>query len=281
MAVQTKNPRAFYNLNQRVKLMDLSEYGITVVGDLTRKYKVIVPISGGKDSQACLMLALKQFDNTQILTVFCDTGFEHPITYAHIEAITKKYDVELVTLIAGTVKSICTKYERLPGGGARHCTDELKIRPSKFFYEALAKEQGGFEVWYGMRSDESPAREKRYKGKTAEEVYLPHTVLNKYPKKLGNLGVMFRLPIIDWAIDEVFALLDGEENELYSHGFSRVGCFPCLAGGEAMQMKAFHFDEVGRKHYSIAKELADLAGRPVLTTNKYFNKGPGCAFCSI
>jgi 3'-phosphoadenosine 5'-phosphosulfate sulfotransferase (PAPS reductase)/FAD synthetase len=179
------------------------------------------------------------------------------------------------------VLDVCIKNKRFPGGTARHCTDALKIIPSKKFYKQLAEAQGGFEVWYGMRSDESKEREERYRGKISNDVYDPNDVMDNYPKYLGRLGVKFRLPIIDWSTSEVFDLLNGEENPLYSKGFDRVGCFPCLAGGEAMQMKAFYFDEIGAKHFQIAEQIAEVAGRPVLVTKKYINQGPGCALCCI
>lgn len=258
--------------------MNLEHRNIEIIGMIIGTYKCVVPISGGKDSQACLMLALQRFNPGEILGLFCDTGFEHPITYQHIKNLSKFTLVNVITLKAGTVLGVCTKYKRFPGGGARHCTEELKIRPSKFFYEALAIAQGGFEVWYGMRSEESPAREKRYKGKTNRDTYHPHEVMAKYPKKLGTLGVQFRLPIINWATDEVFTLLHGKENPLYAAGFSRVGCFPCLAGGEKHQVKAFNFDDTGRKHYKIAEQISQIAERPVLITKKYSG---GCAICSI
>jgi len=261
--------------------MNLSNRGINVYGNIKGPYKIVVPISGGKDSQACLMLALKDYESNDILALFCDTKFEHPTTYQHIQNITKKYSVDLVTLNAGSVESVCKQLKRLPGGPARHCTDRLKIRPSKFFYEALAKKQGGFEVWLGMRSDESKKRADRYRLIESAELYQPNEVLKDYPKKLGKLGVLFKLPILDWATDEVFDLLNGEENWLYSQGFKRVGCFPCLAGGEEMQMKAFYFDETGRKHFKIADEIAKNIGREVLTTKKYSGQGPGCSFCCI
>jgi 3'-phosphoadenosine 5'-phosphosulfate sulfotransferase (PAPS reductase)/FAD synthetase len=261
--------------------MNLLDKGIEIIGELKRKYKCVVTLSGGKDSQACLMLAIKEFGNKNILALFCDTKFEHPITYAHVKQVVNDNNIDLIVLNSGSVLSICTKYKRFPGGGARHCTDELKIRPSKFFYEALAHEQGGFEVWYGMRSDESAERAERYKGKTNNDSYPPHEVMSKYPKKLHKLGVSFKLPILNWSTDEVFSLLDGKENELYSHGFERVGCFPCLAGGEGHQMRAFYFDDIGLKHYKIAEQISEIAGRPVLISKKYYDQGPGCALCSI
>lgn len=260
----------------------LLEKGITYSGVLSPPYEIVVPLSGGKDSQACLKLALESYDPWLILALFCDTRFEHPSTYKHIRETAKIAHVDLIELNAGSVLSICTKYKRLPGGGSRHCTDELKIRPSKYFYGALALEQDkGFQVWCGMRAGESAAREKRYKDKISENLYAPNDVLKKYPKYLEKRGVYFKLPILEWSEEDVFDYLAGEENPLYAEGFDRVGCFPCLAGGEALQMKAFNYDLTGNKHFQIAQQIADLAGRPVLTSKKYFGQGPACAFCSI
>lgn len=144
--------------------------------------KCVVPLSGGKDSQACLVLALKIYDKSEILGLFCDTKFEHPKTYKHIDWMEKNYGIKIERINAGNVPDKIRKYKRFPSGTARFCTDELKIQPSKKFYGELAKKQGGFEVWYGMRSDESTEREKRYQGKIDMELYAPHDVMSKYPK---------------------------------------------------------------------------------------------------
>ena len=40
--------------------------------------------------------------------------------------------------------------------------------------------EGGFEVWYGMRSGESGERARRYAGKVADEVYEPHDLNPNY-----------------------------------------------------------------------------------------------------
>ena len=262
---------------------NLLEKGITFTGTLNAPYKVIVPLSGGKDSQACLQLVLNEYKEDEILCLFCDTRYEHPITYQHVIDVTEGYGVDLITLNAGSVLSVCLKYKRFPGGGARHCTDELKLRPSKFFYKELAKLQGqGYQIWCGIRSEESREREARYRGKTSDDLYFGHEFMpRKYPKYLAKLGVLFRLPVLDWSTSEIFELLDGTENPLYGEGFTRVGCFPCLAGGEEHQMRAFHFDEVGRKHFRIAEEIGESANRKVLKTKRYAGKGPGCAICSI
>ena len=48
--------------------------------------KVIVSFSGGKDSLASLLWVRNNLTK-DFITVFCDTGWEHPLTYN----ISKKY----------------------------------------------------------------------------------------------------------------------------------------------------------------------------------------------
>jgi 3'-phosphoadenosine 5'-phosphosulfate sulfotransferase (PAPS reductase)/FAD synthetase len=250
--------------------------------------KIVVPISGGKDSQACLKLALETHSPDEVRGLFCDTQFEHPLTYAHIDWMASRYGVQIDRVCAGSVEQQINKHRRFPGGGARFCTEELKIVPSKKYYKALADSLGhGFEVWYGMRSDESSERSKRYAGRVCDEVYPPHEILpGKYPQYLHKAGVSFRLAILDWPTHAVYDYLAGEENPLYKAGFDRVGCFPCLAGGDAWKEKAFHFDETGRKHFAIVKALEPVVGRSVYSSKRMLAKeamkeAQGCLICSI
>jgi len=251
--------------------------------------KCIVPVSGGKDSQACVKLAVAEYGSDAVEGLFCDTNFEHPITYKHVDKISELYGIKINTVCAGSVEIQIKKYKRFPGGGARFCTEELKISPSKRFYNDFSRGNGGFEVWYGMRSDESPERKKRYQGKACDDIYPPHEVMSKYPRYLEDQGVMFRLPIIDWSEREVLDFLDGEENPLYGQGFGRVGCFPCLAAGDRHKERAFQFDEIGKKHLEMVRDLEPIVGRSVFTSKggQYRNDSgqtdcfEGCMICSI
>ena len=236
--------------------------------------KCVVPISGGKDSQACLKLALKQFDPSEIVGLFCDTKFEHPLTYAHIDTIRALYDVRIDVVNDGDVPALVRKYKRFPSDAARFCTDELKIKAGKRYYKELAESQGaGFEVWYGMRRAESHQREKRYSGTVCDEVMPPHLFMpSKYPLYLDKLGVSIRLPIVDWSTDDVFEFMGDELNPLYSQGFDRVGCFPCLAGGDAWKVKAFDHDDFGRSQRIAVVQLAHEIKKNVLTTRAYGSK---------
>ena len=251
--------------------------------------KVVVPISGGKDSQACLKLALQDYDKSEVLGLFCDTKFEHPSTYAHIDNMREMYRVKIERITAGSVTEKVLKYRRFPGGGARHCTDELKIAPSREFYKTLAKQQGGYEVWYGMRAGESSARAKRYADKINTEIYPPHEVLAKYPKYLYKMGVTFRLPVLDMSTQDIFDILNGEQNPLYAQGFDRVGCFPCLASGDKWKEKAFAHDNFGRDQRVIVAELENKIGRSIFTSKGGAMRNnenqddifTGCAICAI
>ena len=262
---------------------ELMSKGIVIYKEkLSDDVKVVVPLSGGKDSQACLKLALHKYSPNEILALFCDTGYEHPITYKHVDNLVESLGVCHVYLQAGTVLSVCLKNKRFPGGGARHCTDALKIRPTKFFLKEFSLLHPNLEVWYGMRSGESNERAKRYENKIDDDLYFPHEIMpSSYPKYLAKQGVKFRLPILSWSEEQVFDFLDGEENELYSHGFDRVGCFPCLAGGEKLQKKAFDFDDTGKKHLNVAIEIAKVAGRNVFRTKGMQKHNPPCSICAI
>lgn len=150
--------------------------------------KCIVPVSGGKDSQACLKMAVNEFGSNHVIGLFCDTQFEHPLTYLHIKKLSDIYGVDIKTITGGSVEEKVLKYSRFPGGGARHCTDELKIRETKYFLKNWGEKHGGVQVWYGMRIDESSERSKRYAFKDPDDLYPPHEVLSKYPQYLGKMG---------------------------------------------------------------------------------------------
>lgn len=244
--------------------------------------KCVVPISGGKDSQACLELALQQFKPHEVVGFFCDTAWEHSKTYAHIEWMRLYYGVDIDVARFGSVLEKCLKYGRFPGGGSRFCTDELKIKPTKIYCRWLATLQGaGFEVWYGMRSGESHERAKRYAGKIDSELYPPHEIMpSKYPKYLGKLGVRFRLPIIDWSEQQVLELLNGRENPLYATR-GRVGCNPCFAGGDKSKEQAFYEDDEGRQQLIASTNVSRVIGKPIFNSKGGQARNPGCGVCAI
>lgn len=242
--------------------------------------KIVVPISGGKDSQACLKKAVSIYSPDEVLGVFCDTGFEHPLTYQHAEDMKNIYKVQIVRINSGNVYEKIMKYGRFPTDQARFCTDELKIAIGKQFYSMLARLQGcGFEVWYGMRLEESKQREKRYEHINPDELYFAREALGKkYPKYLDTLGVKVKLPIVWLSDDEVFDFLNGEENPLYRKGFERVGCFPCLASGDKWKEKAFSLDEVGQQRRIEVLEIGKIIQKNIFTSKGGRARNPDATF---
>lgn len=60
--------------------------------------KIIVFYSGGKDSQASLIWSIKKYGVENCEAVFCDTGWENPVTYQHITDTCQQLGVKLVIL---------------------------------------------------------------------------------------------------------------------------------------------------------------------------------------
>jgi len=59
--------------------------------------KILIFYSGGKDSQAALIWAVKELCTFYAVSnceaVFCDTGWENPVTYDHIISTTNDLNV--------------------------------------------------------------------------------------------------------------------------------------------------------------------------------------------
>lgn len=158
----------------------------------------------------------------------------------------------------------------------------MKIRETRIYLKQLAELQGSVEVWYGMRTDESSERAKRYKDQSDIALYEPHEIMpSKYPQYLGKMGVRFRLPIVDWTTAEVIEYLDGQHNPLYDAGFERVGCFPCLASGDKWKEKAFAFDEFGAQQKQEVMWVSDQISKSIWTTKGGKERNEICGVCTI
>ena len=118
--------------------------------------KILVSFSGVKDSQACLIQAAKQYGANNIIAVFCDTGWEHPVTYEHITDTCSLMGVELITLKSKFDFVSLAKYKkRFPATNTRFCTEELKIKPMIDYVLSL---NDSCIIIQGIRSGESAAR---------------------------------------------------------------------------------------------------------------------------
>lgn len=175
-----------------------------------------VGVSGGKDSAALLIWMVREsgIPHHLINATFCDTGWEHEWTYAHLDMLREKV-FPIQTLkpeldFVGLVK----KKGRFPSAKARFCTQSLKIYPSQD--HILSLQQAGYHVIAvsGVRADESEARK-----------------LQPEWDYSGTLLCESWRPMIRWELEDVLAIHKKHGipmNPLYALGAERVGCYPCI-----------------------------------------------------
>lgn len=206
--------------------------------------RVIVTFSGGKDSLAALLWT-REHITKKFTTVFCDTGWEHPLTYEYIHRIADKLHLDLVTLKSkkydGMV-DLARQHKKWPSPRFRMCTGELKVRPMIDYL--LDDVRDNVLIIQGIRGAESPARAKMSKQCTYFKYYFePYGYTkNGKPKKHTYRGKDVRAfraqfsddllrPVFDWSAQQVidYILTAGlEPNPLYKMGYKRVGCWPCV-----------------------------------------------------
>lgn len=181
------------------------------------KMRHIICFSGGKDSTALICWAkenLAEFD-----TVFCDTGWEHPLTYAYIEEINQKHlGGKLITIKSDKYsgfEDMAVQRNMVPGVKSRFCTQELKIFPLHKFYDSIDDEVTSYQ---GIRADESHARSKMGEEEWCDDAG----------------GYLMKRPLYHWTAEQCFELAAKhqiEPNPLYLLGAKRVGCWPCIMIG--------------------------------------------------
>jgi 3'-phosphoadenosine 5'-phosphosulfate sulfotransferase (PAPS reductase)/FAD synthetase len=250
---------------------------------------IIVPLSGGKDSTACLVMALEHSDNVQ--AIFNDTGWEHPITYNYLEYLEQKLGIKIDRTIGGkrkngddgdTLPNLIRAQGRFPFGLGRFCTTHLKqyaLRDAykNHYYDGETK----YQFWFGMRQDESVQRSKRYEGVQNDDLFDMNDVFpQRYNKKL-RATIQVRMPIMTWTTPEVFEYLESkgiDKNPLYDEGTNdRVGCYPCMLAGKKVQKKMFA-TEFGQKRLETIRQLEKEIGQKY----EMFDTDQGsCEVCKI
>ena len=179
----------------------------------------LVNISGGKDSTAMWLYLKRDLGLPNLIPMFSDTGWEHPLTYEYLDYLEQKlgplvrvkYDLDFVGLAA--------KKGIFPSTKTRFCTQKLKMEPARDWINAQL-EAGAFVredlvQCSGVRHEESPARAK----------------MGEWVEKDDYHGLKQWRPILTWTWQEVFAMHDKHDvkpNPLYKLGMGRVGCMPCI-----------------------------------------------------
>lgn len=217
----------------------------------------IVNLSGGKDSQACALLAAEC--GRPFRLIMADTGHEHQITLDHAAYVADFVGAELEIVRYDFTEKMARKRAfiaanwpkhgvpadrveraldvlhptgipfldlrlwkgRFPSRMAQFCTEFLKARAVEEAVIEPALARGPVVQWLGVRRDESPNRRDAQMFQRVRRQ--PHDML------------LFR-PLIHWTAQNVLSFseaMGARHNPLYMHGMGRVGCFPCINESKA------------------------------------------------
>lgn len=201
--------------------------------------RIIVSFSGGKDSQATLIYAINRWGADKVEAVFCDTGWEHPLTNDFVKEVCDKLGVKLTTLVKKwngenlTFEKMCLKMHCFPVPSRRACTKTLKIEP---MVDWILEQDDNLIILQGIRAKESESRAKMASECMYFAEYFNDKIKGQYRKRAVKKwcethDASLLRPIFGWTSQEVidYILVNGmRPNPLYERGVSRVGCFPCI-----------------------------------------------------
>ena len=212
---------------------------------MSKDIKKVVLISGGKDSTLCAVKYLKEYAKDELIFLFCDTGWEAAETYSYLEYLEKRLDISIERIRSEKYQNfegLVRKKGRFPSNMARFCTTELKVKPT---IDWILSRKQDMVIIQGIRQDESSNRanmnslDDYFSGYFSPIGYTKRGTPKYYKYKKREvishqeiyLTGVYR-PIYRWSKLEVFRYLKKhgvQPNPLYKLGFSRVGCFPCIA----------------------------------------------------
>ena len=196
-------------------------------------HKIIVSVSGGKDSTAmCLNLLEQGYSTSDFKCVFIDTGWEHKQTYEYLSYLEKTVgtithlkpqidkpaewsdridEIESLLGFESPMVRLFYKNKIFPNGRVKYCTRVLKV-------ETIARHLKSYDDdvinLVGIRAEESARRASMTEWEYSD----------KYKCDTHR-------PLLNWTESDVIDIhtrFNVLPNNLYLTGARRVGCFPCI-----------------------------------------------------
>jgi 3'-phosphoadenosine 5'-phosphosulfate sulfotransferase (PAPS reductase)/FAD synthetase len=239
-----------------------------MIKDILKDRPLVANISGGKDSTAMALFFIE--NDLSFDPIFCDTGWEHEETYAYLdylETIVLKRPIKRLrnekyfTTEQGGYQELVKKNIFFPSNVIRSCTLELKVYPQLDYIDQIRSETKKKPISaVGIRKEESQAR----------------STLSEFEEK--DESTIWR-PLIDWSFQKIVDIHKRHgvvPNPLYTRGFSRVGCFPCIFARKGEIKHAYRemperFDIIRNLEQEV-KTLAKDKGRKDATYS-FFKRG--------
>ncbi|RQD84475.1 MAG: phosphoadenosine phosphosulfate reductase [Methanocalculus sp. MSAO_Arc2] len=203
-----------------------------------------VSYSGGKDSLATLILALKAVGPVPL--IFADTGLEFPETYENVSRVSLEYGAPIFRADgeAGFWETFSQKGP--PAIDFRWCCRACKLSPIK---KLIEREWGECLSLIGQRKYESARRKK------TRRIWRNQNVGNQLSAS----------PIQHWNALHVWLYLFQEKapyNPLYEMGLDRIGCYICPSSDIAhLQMIAERYPILWSRWESAVCAWGAAAGR--------------------
>lgn len=237
---------------------------------------IVCPVSGGKDSQCLLSLALQTPGVREKLRVVHQfTGYDHPLTHDHLRWMMTFYGVCITSTRHHRFIDIfdfIRKEKYFPSSLARSCTSRLKIKPFGDWLLRHNLHKQRTLVLLGMRAAESANRAAAYSDIRPTDLFTLCDISKDYPKKCRPIQV--QLPIVQWTLTQVLDHVystGAKLNPLYAKGHKRVGCYPCLLAG----LDEWHLaarDPVGQAHI---QQLLDIEAHFKANASSYASTQTG------
>ena len=175
--------------------------------------RVVASISGGKDS-AAMSLYLTEL-GIEHDRVFCDTGWEHDLTYEYLRGPLVEKLGPITWLEPKRKMEDLVRYKGVfPQRQRRFCTEELKVKPLAEHMNKRVEDGEDVVSAAGIRAAESEAR-----AKMPEWEWQP------------SFDCEVWRPLLRWSEQDVIDIHHRHglrPNPLYLQGAERVGCWPCI-----------------------------------------------------
>lgn len=238
-----------------------------IIQDLVKRNALfVVNHSGGKDSQAMLIMIRKLVPDTQILVIHANLpGVEWEGTEEHARNTSE--GLEFITVTAGKTFFEMVEHRKMwPSPKYRQCTSDLKRGPiEKAIRKALKDKQRLLIVnCMGLRAEESCARSKA-------EVFK----LNKRNSIAGREWYDL-LPIHEWSISDVWFEIKkaGQQPHwAYEKGMSRLSCCFCIMSSKKdLKTAATLNPELYSKYVAMEKKIDQTFVMPVKGQRKFLEE---------